>query len=69
MFKPSLCIYSPRSEMALDIPLRKTNTEQKSLSVLGPKIWSKIDPRIKNVRTSSSFMHAIKKNTLLHLQS
>ena len=34
---------------------------KKSLSFLGPKIWSKIDPSIKNVRTSSSFMHAIKK--------
>ena len=36
-----LCRYSTRSQMALDIPLRKTNTEQKSLSFLGPKIWSK----------------------------
>ena len=31
------------------------------------KIWSKIDPGIENVRTSSSFMHAIRKNILLHL--
>ena len=28
--------------MALDIPLRKTNTGQKTLSFLGPKIWSKL---------------------------
>ena len=28
-----------------------------------------IDPSIKNVRTSSSFKYAIKKNTLPHLQS
>ena len=55
--------------MALDIPLRKINTGQKSLSFLGPKIWYKIDPSIQNVSTSSSFMHAIKKNFLLHLQS
>ena len=33
--------------MALDIPLRNTNTGQKSLSFLGPKIWSKIGPSIK----------------------
>ena len=39
------------------------------LSLLGTKAWSKIDPSIKNVRTSSSFMHAIKKNNLLHQQS
>ena len=65
MFKPSFCRYSTRSHMALDIPLRKTNTGQKSLSFLGPKIWSKIGPSIKNVRTSTSFMHAIKKTFYL----
>ena len=42
MFKPSLCRYSTRSQMALGIPLQKTNTGQKSLSFLGSKIWSKI---------------------------
>ena len=62
MFKPSLCTYSTRSQMTLDIPLRKTNTGQKSLSFLRPQILSKIGPCIKNVRTSSSSMHAIKKN-------
>ena len=69
MFKPSLCRYSARSQMSLDIPLQKTNTGQKSLSLLGPTIWSKIGPSIKNVRTSSFFMHAIKKNILFHLQN
>ena len=69
MFKPSLCRYSTRSQMALDIPLRKTNTGQRGLSFLGPKIWSKIGLSIKNVRTSPSFVHAIKKNILLHLQN
>ena len=64
MFKPSLCT---RSEMTLDIPLRKTNTGQKSLSFLGPKIWFKISPSIKNARTSFSFMYAMKKYNLLHL--
>ena len=68
-FKPSLCRYSTRSQMALGIPLFKTNTGQKSLSFLGPKIWRKIGPIIKNVRKSTSFMHAIKKNILLHLQN
>ena len=55
--------------MALDIPLQKTNRVRKLLSFLGPKISSKIDPSIKNVRVLSSFVHAIKKNILLHLQS
>ena len=49
--------------------LRKTNTGQKILSFLGPKIWSKIGPNIKNLRTLSSFMHAIKKDISLHLKN
>ena len=57
MFKPWLSKYSTRSKMASDIPLRKANTGQKSLSFLGPKIWSKISPIIKNARTSFSFMY------------
>ena len=69
MFKSLLCRYSTRSQMALDIPLWTTNTGQKKLILFRAKIWSKIDPSIKNVRTSSSFTHAIKKNILLHLQS
>ena len=40
IFKPSLCRYSTRSQMALYIPLRKKNTRQKSLSFFGPKIRS-----------------------------
>ena len=69
MFKLSLCRSSITSQIALGILLQKTNTEQKDLSFLGPKIWSEIDPSMKNVRTSSSFMHAIKKDMLFHLQS
>ena len=68
MFKPSLCRCSTRSQMAWDIPLRKTSTGKKGLSFLGSKIWSKIDPSIKIVRTLSSFMHAIKINILIHLK-
>ena len=67
MFKPSIFRYSSRSKMALDIPIRKTNTREKSLSFLGLKMWSKIDPSIKNVRTSFSFLNALKKNLLLYL--
>ena len=69
MFKPSLCRNITRSQMALDIPLRKTNTKQKNLSFLRPNIWSKINPNIKNVKTLSSFVHALKKNILLHLET
>ena len=52
IFKPSICKYSTRSQVALDIPLQKTNTGQKSLSFLGPKIWSKISPSIKMLEHS-----------------
>ena len=55
--------------MALKIPLRKTNTGRKSLFFLGLKVWSKINPSIKNVKTSSSFMLALKTDILLHLQT
>ena len=52
-----------------DIGHTSAENKKKSLSFLGPKIWSKIDPSIKNVRTLSSFIHATKKNILLHLQN
>ena len=55
--------------MALDIPLRNTNAGQKSLLFLEPKIWSKINTSIKNLKTLSSFMHALNKNILLYLQT
>ena len=38
MFKPSLCKYITRSQVALDIPLQKINIGQKTLSFLVPKI-------------------------------
>ena len=37
MFKPSLCRYSTRSQMALDITLRKTSIGQKKLILLRTK--------------------------------
>ena len=69
MFKPSLCTYSTRSKMALNLPLQKANPKQKSLSFLLSKIRSKKNPSIKNVNTFSSFMNAFKKNIILHLQT
>ena len=54
IFKPSLCKYSKRSQMAMDLPLQKTKTGQKSLSFLGPKIWSKIGPSLFHMEISAS---------------
>ena len=49
MFTPSLLGYSTRSEMLLDIPLRKTNTGQERL-FFGPKVCSGINPSDKNLK-------------------
>ena len=38
------------------------------ISLLGPKTWSKLDCSNKNVKTRTSFLHAKKMNTLIHLQ-
>ena len=37
----SLCRYSTRSQVVLEIPLLETTTEQKSLSFLAPKMYQK----------------------------
>ena len=55
--------------MALDIFLWKANTGKKSLSSLGTKIWSEINPNTKIVKRTVSVMHALKKNILFDLQA
>ena len=56
MFQSSLNRYSTRSKMALDIPLRKTNTGgQQALSFLGPKIWTEISHSTKNAKIYGFF--------------
>ena len=47
MFMPSLNNYKTRSQMALDIPLCRTNKGQKGMSFLGPKIRNRISSNIK----------------------
>ena len=66
MLELSLCRYSTRSQMALDIILQRTNTGQKSLICLDPKTWSKLKPNIKNDRATVFFLHALKKDSLTH---
>ena len=65
---PSLNNYNTRSQMALDIPLCRTNKGQKSMSFLGLKIWNKVSSNIKTAATTSSFMHCLKKEILSKLQ-
>ena len=42
LFAPSRNIYITRSHMALEIPLRKSNLGQKSISFVGPSICKKL---------------------------
>ena len=44
-------------------------SRQKSVSFLGPKLWSKINPSTKNIKTMASLIHAVKKNISLHLKT
>ena len=54
-------------KVASDIPLRETNTTKQALSFLGPKIWTKISYSIKNVKTTASFIHRLKREILSKL--
>ena len=47
MLMPSLNTYNTRSQMALDIPLCRTNKGRNSMSFLGPNIWNKLSSDIK----------------------
>ena len=68
MFMPLLNNYNTRSQMELDIPLCITIKGQKSMSLLGPKIWNKVSLNIKIAATTSFFRHRLKKEILSKLQ-
>ena len=53
--------------MALDVPLRKTTIGQKSMSFLGPKVWSKTSNSLKADKTTATCTHALKKHVLENL--
>ena len=53
--------------MELDIYLRKAVLGQKSISFIGPKLWSKINNDLKTVLATNSFTHALKKEMLINL--
>ena len=67
IFTPSFNKYNTRSQMALDIPLRKTTMGQKSISSLGPKVWSKTNNSLKAVKITATFTHALTKHVLENL--
>ena len=53
--------------MALDIPLQKTTIGQKTISFLRPKVRSKTNNSLKAVKTTATFIHALKKHVLENL--
>ena len=55
IFTPSFNKHNTTSQMALDIPLQKTTIGQKSISFLGPKVWSKTNNSFKAVKTTATF--------------
>ena len=59
--------YNTISQRTLDIPLQKTNTGQRALSFLGPKIWTKISHSTNNVKTRASFTSNLKREFLSSL--
>ena len=55
-------MYNTRSQMALDVPLRETNTGQQALSFL--VIWTKISHSARIVTTTACFTHTLKREIL-----
>ena len=45
--------------MTSEIPLRKSNLAQKSISFMGPSIWNKLSNDLKILNTATSFDHAL----------
>ena len=57
LFVPSRNIYKTRLNMAFEMPLRKSNLGQKSMSFMAPSIWKKLSNDLKILNTATSFTH------------
>ena len=69
LYLPSRNLYDTRrSHTALDIPLKKSNTGQKSISFLVPSLWNKLDSGLKSAASAISFTHGFKKQLLKDLR-
>ena len=53
--------------MVLEIPLRKSNLGQKSISFMRPYIWNKLSNDLKTLNTATSFTHDYKTPVLKKL--
>ena len=67
LFVPSRNTYNTRSHISLEIPLKKSNLDQKSISFIGPSIWNKLSNNVKVLNTTTSFIHNYKKLVLQNL--
>ena len=50
--------------MALEIPLRKSNSDQKIISFMESSIWKKLGNNLKTLNSATSFTHNYKKLVL-----
>ena len=57
-----------RSKFKLNLPFRKSNTGQKCLSYLGPKIWNSQSSDVKSIANINSFKHKIKEIFFQNIQ-
>ena len=68
LFVSSRNIFKARPHMALEIPLRKSNLGQKSISFMGPSIWNKSSNDLKLLNTATWFNRNYKKLVLKDLE-
>ena len=52
--------YTTRHHYNLHIPLANTDTDGRSLTLLGPKVWNVLPPLVKNSNTLASFKKRLK---------
>ena len=60
LFVLSRNMYKTRSHMALEIPLRKSNLGQKSISLMGISIWNKLSNDLKILDTELCLLFVMK---------
>ena len=64
LFPSEIYIKLDQSYMALEIPLRKSNSDQKIISFMESSIWKKLGNNLKTLNSATSFTHNYKKLVL-----
>ena len=68
LFVPSKNTCKTRSLMVLEVPLRKSNLRQKSMSFMGPSICNKLSNDLKILDPAALFTHNYKKLVIKKLE-